>query len=102
MDRAHPSITVIGLGPGGVDHVTVESHRLIDRIARRHLRTSIHPSAHLVTDAPGGAVTHDDLYEAAEDLAQTFTIPLPYLTSDTQNPTENKPKKSSGHHPPTS
>ncbi|MFT7503795.1 MAG: tetrapyrrole methylase family protein/MazG family protein, partial [Gammaproteobacteria bacterium] len=54
-------IVVVGLGPGGVNHVTTETLAAIERIKHRHLRTSIHPSAHLVPDA----VTHDDLYETA-------------------------------------
>lgn len=42
-----------------------------------------------------------DLYEAAEDLANTFGFSLPYLSSSTEKPKENKPINSSGHHPPT-
>ena len=41
-----------------------------------------------------------DLYAAAEDLAKTFGVPIPYLPSASQNTTENKGKKSRGHHPP--
>ncbi len=43
-----------------------------------------------------------DLSEAAEDLAKTFGVPLPFLPSGTQKQTENKDKKSRGHHPPGS
>ena len=43
-----------------------------------------------------------DLYEAAEDLAKTFGVPLPYLPSGSQTTAENKDKKSRGHHPPGS
>lgn len=67
-----PSITVVGLGPGGDNHVTVETLAAIDRIPIRHLRTSIHPSAHLVSDAPGGATTHDDLYEQADEFDDVY------------------------------
>lgn len=67
-----PSITVVGLGPGSDDHVTVETLEAIDRIEHRHLRTSIHPSAHLVADAPGGAVSHDDLYEQADAFDDVY------------------------------
>jgi len=65
-------ITVVGLGPGGAEHVTAETLATIARIDRRHLRTSIHPSARLVLDAPGGATTHDDLYEAADTFADVY------------------------------
>ena len=43
-----------------------------------------------------------DLHAAAEDLAKTFGVPIPYLPSASQNTTENKGKKSRGHHPPGS
>ena len=62
-----PRVVVVGLGPGGDRHVTTEVLRRIERIPHRHLRTAVHPSAHLVLDAvaPGDpdVVTHDDLYE---------------------------------------
>ena len=43
-----------------------------------------------------------DFYEAAEDLAKTFGVTLPYLPSRSQKQIENKDKKSRGHHPPGS
>ena len=67
-----PSITIVGLGPGGLDHVTNDTLATIERIGRRHLRTSVHPSAHLVTDAPGGAIAHDDLYEASDTFDDVY------------------------------
>jgi tetrapyrrole methylase family protein/MazG family protein len=61
-------IVVVGLGPGGANHVTTETLAAIERIKHRHLRTSIHPSAHLVPDA----VTHDDLYETADTFDDVY------------------------------
>jgi tetrapyrrole methylase family protein/MazG family protein len=61
-------IVVVGLGPGGVNHVTTETLAAIERIKHRHLRTSIHPSAHLVPNA----VTHDDLYETADTFDDVY------------------------------
>ena len=66
------SITVVGLGPGGAGHVTNETLAAVERVGRRHLRTAIHPSAHVVSDAPGGATTHDDLYETADSFADVY------------------------------
>lgn len=63
-----PRITVVGLGPGGVEHVTADTLRVIESTGRRHLRTAVHPSAHLVPDA----VTHDDLYESAERFDDVY------------------------------
>lgn len=75
-------ITVVGLGPGGDEHVTVDTSARIDEIGRRHLRTAVHPSAHLVLDAPGGAVTHDDLYESADTFADVYAEIAERLIAD--------------------
>ncbi len=61
-------IVVVGLGPGGTQHITDETRAAIDRIPHRHLRTSVHPSAHLVPDA----ISHDDLYETAESFDDVY------------------------------
>ena len=65
-------ITVVGLGPGNDDHVTAETLDLVGRSTRRHLRTAVHPSAHLVTEAPGGATTYDDLYESSATFDDVY------------------------------
>jgi tetrapyrrole methylase family protein/MazG family protein len=57
-----PRIVVVGLGPGGERHVTVETRDAIARIPHRFLRTSVHPSAGLVPDAD----SFDDVYESAD------------------------------------
>jgi tetrapyrrole methylase family protein/MazG family protein len=76
------TITVIGIGPGADEHVTVDTLTQIEQIGRRHLRTSVHPSAHLVLDAPGGAVTHDDLYESADTFADVYAEIAERLLAD--------------------
>ena len=63
-----PRIVVAGLGPGGDEHVTAETLRAIERIPHRYLRTSRHPSAHLVPDA----VTFDEVYERSETFADVY------------------------------
>lgn len=62
-------VIVVGLGPGGTDHVTAETLAAVGRIPNRILRTAVHPSAHLVPDA----VTCDDLYEAADRFADVYS-----------------------------
>ncbi|WP_040491024.1 nucleoside triphosphate pyrophosphohydrolase [Ilumatobacter nonamiensis] len=79
-----PTIVIVGLGPGGVEHVTAETLTLIDRIDRRHLRTAVHPSAHLLADAAGGAVAHDDLYEAADTFDDVYAQLTERLVTDAQ------------------
>ena len=56
-----PRIVVVGLGPGGHQHVTVDTIDAIERATHRFLRNSIHPSAGLVPDA----TTLDHHYESA-------------------------------------
>jgi tetrapyrrole methylase family protein/MazG family protein len=83
-----PTITVVGLGPGADEHVTVDTLTTIERIERRHLRTSVHPSAHLVLDAEGGALTHDDLYESADSFADVYADIAERLLADAVEHTE--------------
>ncbi len=64
-----PRIVVVGLGPGGHDHVTVETREAIARAEHRYLRTAIHPSADLVADA----VTFDHLYDTADTFDDVYT-----------------------------
>jgi len=74
-----PQVTVVGLGPGDARFVTRQTVDAIRDIAPRFLRTSQHPSAHLVLDAPGGATTFDPLYESAgrfEDVYGAITDEL--------------------------
>ncbi len=63
-----PTITIVGLGPGADDHVTNETLAAIERIPARYLRTSVHPSAHLVP----GAITFDDRYESADTFEDVY------------------------------
>ena len=64
-----PRIVVVGLGPGGHDHVTVETRNEIARATHRYLRTAVHPSADLVE----GAMTFDDLYDTADTFDDVYT-----------------------------
>ncbi len=61
-------IVVVGLGPGGTDHVTTETLEAVESIPRRFLRTSVHPTAGLVP----GAGSFDDAYEQADTFDQVY------------------------------
>ncbi len=63
-----PRITVCGLGPGGAGSVTTATLDAIARSTVRFLRTTRHPTAHLVT----GAASFDHLYEAADSFDQVY------------------------------
>jgi tetrapyrrole methylase family protein/MazG family protein len=54
-----PTVTVVGLGPGGPDLVTAGALAAIERIPVRFLRTTRHPSASVVPDAR----SFDEVYE---------------------------------------
>lgn len=70
--RLSGRIVVVGLGPGDDSLVTSATRDAIQRIPHRFLRTRVHPSAHVVLDAPGGATTFDRLYENADDFEQVY------------------------------
>ncbi len=63
-----PRVVVVGLGPGGTDHVTNETLAAIERIPVRFLRTVVHPSAHLVAQA----TSFDDLYDRADRFEDVY------------------------------
>jgi tetrapyrrole methylase family protein/MazG family protein len=67
-----PTIVVVGLGPGDPGLVTAATLATIERVRRRFLRTARHPSASLVLDAPGGATTFDDTYDAAATFDEVY------------------------------
>ena len=63
-----PGVTVVGLGPGDARFVTTH---VVDAIAAtpvRFVRTSRHPSAHLVSDA----TSFDEVYDAADTFDDVY------------------------------
>ncbi len=63
-----PRIVVVGLGPGGDDDVTLDTLNTLERIQNRFLRTTVHPTAHLVDDA----TSFDHLYDSADTFEQVY------------------------------
>lgn len=75
-----PLIRVVGLGPGGPEHVTVETRRLLTEAPVARLRTSVHPAAESL-----GIVSYDDVYESAtsfEDVYATIVADLVALAKE--------------------
>ena len=64
----HPLIHVVGLGPAGVDLLTVGTAQLIERIPVRFLRTTRHSAAAAVPEA----VSFDDRYERATTMDEVY------------------------------
>jgi tetrapyrrole methylase family protein / MazG family protein len=63
------NITIVGLGPGDDAYVTDATRAAIAGMPHRYLRTSRHPSAHLV----GGATSFDRLYETAAEYGDVYS-----------------------------
>jgi len=61
-------ITVVGLGPGPLDAVTVETLKTIERLPVRFLRTTRHPSASVV----GEARSFDSLYDTLPTFEEVY------------------------------
>jgi len=61
-------ITVVGLGPGPVELLTVEATAAIAAASARFLRTARHPSASAVP----GAASFDELYERADTFEEVY------------------------------
>jgi len=70
-------VVVVGLGPGGEQHITAETLATIDRVPRQFLRTARHPSAHVVPDA----TSFDELYEDAERFADVYAKIVEHLVT---------------------
>lgn len=63
-----PTIVVVGLGPGNDALVTPATLAIIQNTAVRFVRTTQHPSAHLVV----GASSFDHLYDGAESFDEVY------------------------------
>jgi tetrapyrrole methylase family protein/MazG family protein len=61
-------IVVVGLGPGGMEYLSVGTRAVIERVPRRFLRTARHPSATAVADA----VTFDWIYDRESSLEDVY------------------------------
>ena len=66
-----PQITVVGLGPGAWEQVTLEARSLLENASTIYLRTRTHPTAnHLPTHLD--IHTFDYLYEREEDFSTIY------------------------------
>lgn len=64
-----PTIVVVGLGPGNDELVTSDTRRAIESTSPRFVRTTQHPSAHLVSDA----TSFDDVYNSADSFDEVYS-----------------------------
>lgn len=75
-----PVVTVVGLGPGDERFVTRHTLAAIDAAAHRFVRTTRHPSAHVVS----GAVSFDDVYDTADTFDDVYATIVDRLVSATE------------------
>jgi tetrapyrrole methylase family protein / MazG family protein len=61
-------VIIVGLGPGDERYITAHTQRVIESVPHRFVRTSQHPSAHLVP----GAHSFDHLYDAADSFDEVY------------------------------
>ena len=61
-------VTVVGLGPGAPDLITLETRHAIESATTRFVRTTRHPSAGLVS----GAISFDDEYDRHATFAEVY------------------------------
>ncbi len=65
------SITIVGLGPGNPDHLTLEAWKVLERASTVILRTARHPAVQALPEGPVYR-SLDDRYEQAEDFAALY------------------------------
>jgi tetrapyrrole methylase family protein / MazG family protein len=61
-------VIIVGLGPGDERYITAHTQQVIESVPHRFLRTSQHPSAHLVPFAH----SFDHLYERADSFDEVY------------------------------
>ena len=66
-----PGITIVGLGPGAREQLTLEAWQVLSEAREVYLRTNQHPT---VPYLPSGPVYHsfDELYETSETFDQVY------------------------------
>ncbi|MBN1963798.1 MAG: tetrapyrrole methylase, partial [Anaerolineae bacterium] len=65
------SITILGLGPGNPDHLTLEAWRTLQVAQTVILRTARHPTVPALPQGPSYR-SLDDRYEQAADFAALY------------------------------
>jgi tetrapyrrole methylase family protein/MazG family protein len=61
-------VIIVGLGPGDERYITAHTQQVIESVPHRFVRTSQHPSAHLVASA----YSFDHLYEEANSFEEVY------------------------------
>lgn len=65
------TITIIGLGPGNIDQLTLEAWRTLENASEVYLRTNRHPMIAALPKQPD-YYSFDDLYDSATDFESLY------------------------------
>lgn len=78
------SITLIGLGPGSIDDLSLRAWKTLEQAEKVYLRTERHPC---IPDLPQNATYHsfDDLYETADSFESVYEIITTQLLDEAQS-----------------
>ena len=67
-----PRITVLGLGPGRIEHLTEQAQAALLATSRRYLRTEHHPAAASLWERGMPYASYDGIYDSAESLDEAY------------------------------
>lgn len=66
------TITIVGLGPGAVGHLSLETMGLLQNCAQVILRTAVHPTVAELEKQNVKFTSCDDLYEKAASFEEVY------------------------------
>ncbi len=65
-------LSIVGLGAGGLDLLTLQAYRRLKTVEEVYLRTAVHPAAEELQAEGIGYISFDELYETAEQFVDIY------------------------------
>ena len=65
-------ITIVGLGPGAVGHLSLETMSILQSCEQVILRTAVHPTVAALAEQGVKYTSCDDLYEAGDSFEEVY------------------------------
>lgn len=79
------TITIVGLGPGAVGHLSLETMGLLQNCAQVILRTAVHPTVAELEKQNVKFNSCDDLYEKAASFEEVYNSVVERVLAAAQN-----------------
>lgn len=79
------TITIVGLGPGAVGNLSLETMDLLKNCAQVILRTAVHPTVSELEKQQVAFTSCDDLYEKADSFEEVYNSVVDRVLSAAQN-----------------